>query len=210
MTNDSATPTAAVPGESAAPPGLAAPSPTKPARQNGKPPLSAGKLATLIAIPLALAAGFGAFQLLKPAGPHGNSTAPVTTQARQLNAAETAACSGTIAKMPAQIQNLMRRPVTDGPEQNAAYGDPAVTIVCGGSIPAFAPTDFVYVLEGVCWHPDANGNTWTTVNRQTTVTMNLTKDLAGDGSAQWATAISPAIRESIQQAEKIPTGCKPS
>jgi hypothetical protein len=206
VTNDSATPTAAFPGESPEPEAI----PLRPEPEATKPaPLSAGKLAALIAIPIALIAGFAAFQLLKPAGPHGNSTEPVTTTARQLTAAETAACSGSIAKMPAQIQNLTRRPVTAGPEQNAAYGDPALTVVCGGSTPTFAATDWVYVLEGVCWHPDADGNSWTTVDRQTAVTMTLPKDLAGNGSAQWAIAISPAIRESIQQSEKIPTGCKP-
>jgi GNAT superfamily N-acetyltransferase len=38
-----------------------------------------------------------------------------------------------VSQLPATVRDLTQRPVTAGAEQNAAYGDPALTVACGGS-----------------------------------------------------------------------------
>jgi hypothetical protein len=186
---------------------------------NDPNPRSAGWIAALVALPVALVAGFVAFQVLKPTStppvaspsasvsPRVMPTAPVSVAASKLDDRQAAACRALIAALPEQIRDLPRRPVSAGPEQNAAYGDPAIVVTCGGAAPSFPPTDFVYPISGVCWHPDAGGNAWTTVDREVPVTVSLPPPLAGNGSGQWAAAFSPVVSTSVPASTARPTGC---
>ena len=99
--------------------------------------------------------------------------------------------------------------MTAGHEQNAAYGDPAITLSCGAPKASYLPTDRVYQLSRVCWHqvdrPEATE--WTTVDREVPVRVTVPK--AYDQPGQWTTAFSDTVISTVQSLKQIPTGCKP-
>ncbi|GIH04482.1 hypothetical protein Rhe02_25490 [Rhizocola hellebori] len=167
-----------------------------------------------------MVAGFVMFQTLKPAPaptPTAQATAsasvapvptaPVPVAAIALSEREAVVCRAFLAKLPEQLRGLPRRQVTGGHEQNAAFGDPAVTLTCGGPAPTFAPTDFVYPLSGVCWHPNEAGSVWTTVDREVTIALALPGALSGEGSGQWAAALSGPVTAAVPSAQVKPSGC---
>ena len=166
---------------------------------------SASRVATLVAVPLALLAGFVAFQALKPATPKPQETGPVTMPGKALDARQAEVCRALLSRMPEQVRDRQRRQVTAGHEQNAAFGDPAITLVCGGETASFAPTEMVYPLSGVCWVPDPAGTRWTTVDREVPVVINVPKDY--DSPGQWVAAFSGAISATVPPAH-VPSGCK--
>lgn len=154
---------------------------------------------------MALLAGFVAFQALKPADPKPPETGPVTMPAKALDGRQTEVCRGLLARMPEKVRDRQRRQVTAGPDQNAAFGDPAITLACGGETPPLAQTDFVYHLSGVCWLPDSAGTRWTTVDREVPVVVVV--PMGYDSPGQWVTAFSGAISSAIPPAH-VPSGCK--
>jgi len=101
----------------------------------------AARLAALIALPVALVAGFVTFRVLAPGGsasgdgaaPGGGATTAVDVAAPSLAPRTATVCRALLAKLPATLGDLTRRPVTAGAEQNAAYGDPPVTVACGST-----------------------------------------------------------------------------
>lgn len=166
---------------------------------------SASRVATLVAIPVALLAGFAAFQVLKPAEAGPQPTGPVTMPAKALDARQAEVCRALLSRMPDKVRDRQRRQVTSGHEQNAAFGDPPITVECGGDTPAFAPTDIVYPLSGVCWIPDTSGTRWTTVDREVPVAVMVPSDY--DSPGQWVIAFSGAISATVPTAH-VPSGCK--
>jgi hypothetical protein len=166
---------------------------------------SASRVATLVALPVALLAGFIAFQALKPAPPKAQSTDPVTMPAKALSTRQSDVCRALLSRMPDQVRDRQRRQVTAGHEQNAAFGDPAITVQCGAQAPAFAPQDTVYAFSGVCWFPDAAGTTWTTVDREVPIAIVVPKDY--DSPGQWVAAFSGPITATVPTAN-VPWGCK--
>lgn len=177
---------------------------------------SAGRLATAIAIPVALVTGFFVFQVLKPAPaatpepaktPGPMSTAPVQLAPLALGPHEAAVCEGLVTTLPDTLRGYPRRVVTGAPQQHAVFGDPAVTLSCGVAHPSFDLTDFVYPLNGVCWHPDVTGTVWTTVDRAVPVSLTLPAEQSGEGSAQWPAAVSAAIAAAVPASASKPGGC---
>jgi hypothetical protein len=163
---------------------------------------SATRVATLVALPVALIAGFVAFQVLKP---REQETGPVKMAAQALDGRQSDVCRALLARMPDKVRDRQRRQVTAGAEQNAAFGDPAITLACGGETPQLPATEFVYNLSGVCWMADTAGTKWTTVDREVPIVVNVPKDY--DSAGQWVTAFSGAISSTVPTAH-IPTGCK--
>ena len=163
---------------------------------------SASRVATLVAVPVALLAGFVAFQALKP---RPQETGPVTMQAKVLDGRQADVCRALVARMPEQVRDRQRRQVTSGHEQNAAFGDPAITLECGGETPQIAQTEIVYPLSGVCWVADPEGTRWTTVDREVPVVIKVPKGY--DSPGQWITAFSGAISATVPTAH-VPSGCK--
>jgi hypothetical protein len=179
---------------------------------------AAKRIATAIAVPLAAVTGFVMFQVLQPsptpvpkATPSATSQpvamAPVPIAAIVLEERAAVVCRAFLSKLPEQLRGLPRRQVTGGHEQNAAFGDPAVTLSCGGPLPTFAPTDLVYPLSGICWHPNETGSVWTTVDREVTIALTLPGALSGPGSGQWAAAVSGPVAASVPTAQVRPSGC---
>jgi Protein of unknown function (DUF3515) len=178
---------------------------------------AATRWAAAIALPVALVAGFVAYRILNgsttgPAAspsPAPQATTPVPMAAPALPATQATACQLLVSRLPESVRDRPRRPVTAGPKQNAAYGDPAITLACGGAPTASVePTATVYNLSGVCWYPVTGqaATTWQTVDRQVPVTVTVPDNY--DAQAQWVVAFSPAIAGTIHATTTgVPTGC---
>ncbi|NUT34643.1 MAG: DUF3515 domain-containing protein [Hamadaea sp.] len=169
-------------------------------------------LATVIAVPVALMTGVLVFLLgmpgdQPPAEPNVAATGPVTVTAASLGERAEVVCRALVAKLPEKVRDARRRPVSAGPEQNAAYGDPAVVLTCGVPTPSFPATDDVWGLNGVCWHATraAESTTWTTVDRE--VPVQVTVPGPADGSSQWVIGFANAIASAVPSAKTVPSGC---
>ncbi|KOX14394.1 hypothetical protein ADK66_03480 [Micromonospora sp. NRRL B-16802] len=176
-------------------------------------------LATLIAIPVTLLVAVLAFTKLAPdtpaaapspsaTTPRAQSTAPVEMAAPALAARPATVCRALLSQLPQTIRDLNQRPVTAGPEQNAAYGDPALTVACGGAEPDFPATDEVWTVNRVCWHAaeQTDATVLTTVDRETPVTVRVPRSY--EQPLQWAAPISDVIVASVPSGGAIPSGCQ--
>lgn len=177
---------------------------------------SAARVATLVSVPVALliAIGslwvFGGFSLFSHPSSEPSArpqvTSLVTLPAPALAEPASGVCREVIAKLPASLAGSARRPVT-GPEQNAAYGDPPVTVACGVAPVAVAATEDVIQLNGVCWvnRPAPSGGTWFTVDRAVPVGVSVPGPTAG--SAQRVIGLTGSIKANDPVAAHFPSGC---
>ena len=179
---------------------------------------SAARTATLAALPVALLAGLLVFWLMGGVGgghepaddkppPGPQSTAPVAIAAPPLPERAAAVCRALLAELPGSVRELARRPVTAGPEQNAAYGDPAITLACGTPRPSFPPEEFLLGISRVCWYTDEqpDRSIWTTVDREIPVTVTVPKQYEGAGD--WVNEFSGALAGTVPPAKTKPSGC---
>ncbi|MGW5557986.1 DUF3515 family protein [Micromonospora sp. NPDC003944] len=179
----------------------------------------AALLATVIALPITLLVAVLAFSKLSPDGPAAapapsattarvQSTTPVQMAAPALAARPATVCRALLSQLPASIRDLAQRPVTAGPEQNAAYGDPALTVACGGTEPTFPSTDEVWTVNRVCWHlaEQADAAVLSTVDRETLITVRVPRSY--EQPLQWLPAISSTIVASVPSGGAIPSGCQ--
>ena len=175
---------------------------------------SAAVTATLVAVPVALAIAlisllsYGAFS--DPPAPTPTApavTTPVTMAAPALAAEAVSICQTVVSHLPDTAAGRTRRPVTAGAEQNAAYGDPPITMACGTSQPTVEPTADVLTISGVCWLaiPGTGGTAWTTVDRAIPVTITVPG--AAEGSAQSVAPFSTAVASADPRADTAPSGC---
>ncbi|MCI4064712.1 DUF3515 domain-containing protein [Micromonospora sp. R77] len=180
----------------------------------------AALIATLVALPITVAVAGITFAKLSPDSPAAapspsataarpQSTAPVELPAPTLAERPAVVCRALVSQLPDSVRDLRQRPVTSGPEQNAAYGDPALTVACGGSPPVFAKTDEVWTVNKVCWHPveEADATVLTTVDRETPVRVRIPRDYAQP--LQWVAPIADAIVSAVPSAKTAPAGCTP-
>jgi Protein of unknown function (DUF3515) len=174
--------------------------------------------ATLIAVPVTLAVAGFTFAKLAPDSPAAapspsastvrpQSTTPVELPAPALAERPATVCRALVSQLPATVRDLAQRPVTAGAEQNAAYGDPALTVACGGTPPLVQPTDEVWSVNKVCWHAvqEADATVLTTVDRETPVRVRVPKQY--EQPLQWVTPISDAVVASVPAAKTAPSGC---
>jgi hypothetical protein len=176
--------------------------------------------ATAVAVPLTLVVALVAILASRPddetpaaepsaTPPRPQSTTPVAMDAPALSTRAATVCRALLSQLPGSVRDLHQRPVTAGAEQNAAYGDPAITVSCGVPMPKIPPTDLVYPLSRVCWHsadrPDATE--WTTVDREVPVRVTVPKRYEQPG--QWTIAFSNPVGATVPSLEQIPTGCGP-
>lgn len=180
----------------------------------------AALLATAIALPITLLVAVLAFTKLAPddtraAAPspsassaRAQSSAPVEMAAPALAERPATVCRALLSQLPQSIRDLAQRPVTAGPEQNAAYGDPALTVACGGTEPTIPATDEVWMVNRVCWHPveETDVTVLTTVDRETPVTLRVPRSYPQP--LQWAAPISSAIVASVPSGGAVPAGCQ--
>ncbi|SBT53087.1 DUF3515 family protein [Micromonospora auratinigra] len=190
--------------------------------------------ATLIAVPVTVAVAGFTFAKLSPAEPAAapgpsasaarpQSTAPVALPAPALAQRPAVVCRALTSQLPDSVRELRQRPVTAGPEQNAAYGDPALTVACGvdapvkacpspaagGTLPAgcFLDTDEVWAVNKVCWHPSEEGDVTvlTAVDREVPIQVRVPRAYAQP--LQWVAPISDAIVAAVPSAKSAPSGC---
>ncbi|MBM0235229.1 DUF3515 family protein [Micromonospora sp. STR1_7] len=179
----------------------------------------AALLATLIALPVTLLVAVLAFAKLSPDAPaaapspsattsRAQSSTPVEMAAPALAARPATVCRALVSQLPQTIRDLAQRPVTAGPEQNAAYGDPALTVTCGGTEPTVPATDEVWRVNSVCWHPVEQGDATvlTTVDRETPVTVTIPNSY--QQPLQWAAPISSTIVATVPSGGAVPAGCR--
>jgi len=177
----------------------------------------AARLAALIALPAAVVAGLLVFRVLGGFGapaahssgsPVPQAISPVPMAAPSLPDPAATVCRALLAALPDAVRDRKRRPVSAGPEQNAAYGDPAITLACGtGPLPSVAPTDDVFAMSGVCWYavPGGDATAWTAIDR--TVTVTVTVPNRYENSGQWANEFSGPIVASVPARSDVPFGC---
>ncbi|MFC0028446.1 DUF3515 family protein [Micromonospora chaiyaphumensis] len=190
---------------------------SRPARRD-RSTRSAALWATLVAVPVTLAVAGFTFAKLAPDSPAAapspsasavrpQSSAPVELPAPALAERPATVCRALVSQLPATVRDLAQRPVTAGAEQNAAYGDPALTVACGGSPAIVQPTDEVWSVNKVCWHAvqEADATVLTTVDRETPVRVRVPKQY--EQPLQWVTPISDAVVASVPAAKTAPSGC---
>ena len=165
----------------------------------------AARIAALVAVPVAAVTGFVAFQVLAPADPSDEPagpekpvpSTPVEMAAPQLTERAATVCRALFAKLPDRFGTLARRPVTAGPEQNAAFGEPPVTVACGAP-GAQAPTDAQFwELSGVCWYQDeaAGKRRWTLQEREVPVVVTMPKEHKAEDLVVLSKPVSDTIAE---------------
>ncbi|WP_436970855.1 DUF3515 family protein [Micromonospora coxensis] len=179
----------------------------------------AALIATLVAVPVTVAVAGITFARLAPDTPaaapsptattaRAQATTPVEMAAPALAARPTVVCRALMSQLPDSVRELKQRPVTAGPEQNAAYGDPALTVACGGAEPTVDATADVWTVNKVCWYAEqkSDATVLTTVDRETAVTVTV--PLSYEQPLQWVTPISDTIVASVPSGGAVPAGCR--
>jgi hypothetical protein len=172
----------------------------------------AARLAALVALPVALVTGVLAYQLLDrggadpagstaapagspPATSGGLSTGPVQVTAPPLAAPAAQTCRALLAKLPDHLGSLPRRPVTAGPDQNAAYGDPPVLVACGARGPVAPPGAQYLKINGICWYanPGSSSAAWSLVGREVPLTVTMPATYTGEALVDLAEPIAQTV-----------------
>ncbi|SNY13678.1 DUF3515 family protein [Paractinoplanes atraurantiacus] len=189
--------------------------------------------ATLIAVPVALIVGLLVFWKITPDGDTkaaepaaGASTpvvvpsTPVRMDAPKLDATTAQVCLAVTSQLPTDVRGLPQRKVSAGPEQNAAYGEPAITVACGlpqptmcertdGGHPGCVPLDATMLkMNGVCWYGQDLPATdiFTTMDREVPVQVQVPGSY--EQTAQWANEFSDAVVQTVKsKTSGVPTGC---
>lgn len=167
---------------------------------------SAARIAALVAVPVALAAGLVTYRVLDPreepatpvtatASPRPQSSTPVDLPASPLTGDAARLCRAFTAALPDHLADLARRPVVAGADQNAAYGDPPVTVVCGvvgASAPAGAQ---FFQLNGVCWYAEQRHDNavWTLRGRGVPIAVTVPSAYTG----QYLVDLSKPIADTL-------------
>jgi hypothetical protein len=186
--------------------------------------------ATVIAIPVAIVVGAFAFSVIQPeksdeseAAPLAVPSTPVEMTANTLDEKTAQACLAVTSQLPATIRDLPARQVTQGHEQNAAYGEPPITLTCGvpapimcktlqDKTPGCVPMDTeLLIMNRVCWYPKpgTDAATITTMDREVGVQVTVPNNVY-DNPAQWANEFSDTVVKTIKSkpAAEMPSGCQ--
>jgi hypothetical protein len=201
-------------------------------RPPGKPDRAtrgAALWATLIAVPVAVLVGVVFFLSARPETPAEPAAAPTTPvavpsapvrmAAPKLSAHDAQVCLAVTSRLPAAVRNLPARKVTAGPEQNAAYGEPPLTVACGVAMPKMCetigggrgcvPLDAdLLIMNRVCWYgaQTATGSVFTTMDREVAVRVTVPAGLTNP--AQWANEFSDVVVETVKsRTTGVPSGC---
>jgi hypothetical protein len=192
---------------------------------------SAALWATVIAVPVAVLAGLLFFTKVVPDGgsaaPSPSATQPAVVPAEpvrmaapKLAARPAEVCLAVTSQLPAKVRDLAPRKVSAGPEQNAAYGEPPLTVACGVAQPAMCasledtgtgcvPLDTeLLIMNKVCWYASRQGDAavFTTMDREVPVQVTVPQQYAQP--AQWANEFSDTVvRTDKSITAGVPSGC---
>jgi Protein of unknown function (DUF3515) len=187
--------------------------------------------ATAIAVPVAVLVGVLIFvQVIRHQQPQAAPSAapatvaavpatPVPMAAPKLSARAAEVCLAVTSQLPTQLRNLAARKVSAGPEQNAAWGEPPITVACGVAQPQMCttlgqgggcvPLDTELLnMNRVCWYaqPGARANVFTTMDREQAVQVTVPSSY--QQAAQWANEFSDIVVETdASRKTGVPSGC---
>jgi Protein of unknown function (DUF3515) len=188
--------------------------------------------ATAVAVPVAVLVGVLIVVQLIPhatreARPKATATsaaavpaAPVPVAAPKLSPRAAQVCLAVTSQLPSAIRTLPGRRVTAGAEQNAAYGEPPITVQCGVPQPAMCETAAagsrcvpldteLLIMNAVCWYaaPGTQANVFTTMDRE--IAVRVTVPATYQQPAQWANEFSDTIVETDpSRTSGMPSGCR--
>ncbi|GAB3644723.1 DUF3515 domain-containing protein [Glycomyces tarimensis] len=175
-------------------------------------------LATAVAVPVAVVAGILVFNLIAPAADDSRfaedgtdaELAPVSVEVPHLSDEDAVVCLAMTAKAPETVADLPGRPVEGGEHASefvVAYGDPAVVATCGVEPVELEPTAPIYLLNGVCWftEEDGDGTEWVTVDRQ--VPVGVTVPSEHEQPVDVLNGLSPTIADAVPASEDAPSNC---
>ena len=188
--------------------------------------------ATVIAVPVAVLVGLLVFWRIAPdsattaeATPAPSVAAsvpstPVQMDAPRLDARTAQVCLAVTSQLPTHLRGLPPRKVSAGPEQNAAWGEPPITVACGvpqpamcervdGGAPGCVPLDATMLdMNGVCWYAQDLPATdvFTTMDREVAVQVKVPGSYPQTG--QWANEFSDAVVQTVKsRTTGVPSGC---
>ena len=193
--------------------------------------------ATAVAVPIAVVVGLLMFWRLVPEGgtaalptPSAGAAVavpdtPVPMAVPKLDAHTAQVCLAVTSQLPGELRDLPARKVSSGPgqrssEQNAAWGEPPITVACGvtqptmcervdGGHPGCVPLDAVMLrMNGVCWWGQDGPavDVFTTMDREVAVRVSVPAGY--EQSAQWANEFSDAVVRTVKsKTAGVPTGC---
>ena len=200
-------------------------------RSTDKTTRGAALWAAAFAVPIAVVAGLLIFWRFLPADdaaqpapaattPAVTPSAPVPMAAPKLDARTGQVCLAVTSQLPTTLRDLPGRKVTAGPEQNAAWGEPPITVACGvtqptmceradGGHPGCVPLDAtMFKMNGVCWWGEDGpaADVFTTMDRE--VAVRVTVPGSYQQSAQWANEFSDPVVKTVKSKQTgVPTGC---
>ena len=129
-------------------------------------------------------------------------------------------CLAVTSQLPGTVRDLAARKVSAGPEQNAAWGEPALTVACGVAQPktcasldetgsGCVPMDTELMnMNRVCWYADEQpeATVFTTMDREVAVRVTVPKQYSQ--AAQWANEFSDVVVKTDKSLTTgVPTGC---
>jgi hypothetical protein len=184
--------------------------------------------ATAVAVPVAVLAGLTFARISSGADPDARPAAttpapvpstPVQMAAPKLSGRAAQVCLAVTSQLPAAVRDRPARKVSAGPEQNAAYGEPPLTVACGVAQPPMCETldggaDCVpldtelLIMNRVCWYAKqtAGAAVFTTMDREIAVQVTVPATYAQP--AQWANEFSDTIVATNPSTTKgVPSGC---
>jgi len=111
--------------------------------------------------------------------------------ASQLSAATRAACAALVSTLPNALEAAQRRTTAPRSATTAAWGDPAITLSCGGA--SGSPLDEPFSVNGIRWalHDIGAGRTWTTLDRHPAVVITMPD--AYENQAELVGALTDAL-----------------
>jgi hypothetical protein len=187
--------------------------------------------AAAVALPIAVLVGVLIFsQVIRKAEPAAQPqpaastpaavpATPVQIAAPKLPARAAEVCLAVTSQLPNTLRTLPARKVSAAPEQNAAYGEPPITVQCGVTQPAMCatldggagcvPLDAELLnMNNVCWFAKqgASATAFTTMDRE--IAVQVTVPSSYQQAAQWANEFSDIVVETDKsKTAGVPSGC---
>jgi hypothetical protein len=136
----------------------------------------------------------------------GDDDGPVTIESPRLTGEPLRVCRAFLADLPDTLNDEARRPVSPEGALGAAWGDPAITLTCGVSVPDdFDQFAFCQETNGVGWFiPDAALDdesadvTFTALGYRPIVQVHLPADYRPDGAATVPAELAEAVTANLE------------
>jgi hypothetical protein len=164
---------------------------------------SAALTATLLTIPIAVAAGLGTFALRGGFSDPPPETGPVAVTAPPASAAADPVCAELLNALPRTLGGQAARPVSDAPHRAAAWGDPPIVLRCGVAKPAAdSKKAQQLVINGVTWvYAEQSGRAvWTAVRRAVYVEVRVPAEYSETASQRIILPLAAPLTKTVPHA----------